>query len=157
MNKLNRRRPARRHVRVMQQGVVLLEALVGILIFSIGVLGLVGVQAAMTKAQTQANFRAEAAQLASDVVGRMWVDTQQIGQYLTDTSCQTHELCKQWRTRVLERLPGGIPPTITLNADGGLDIVISWVLPGEPDEGGHHQFGTTTSVSPPPTAGGGAS
>jgi type IV pilus assembly protein PilV len=132
------------------RGVVLIEALVGIMIFSIGVLGLVGLQAAMVKAQTQANYRAEAAQLAQDLVGRMWVDTGNAAGYHDAATCKAIELCNQWLERVTDRLPGKIAPEVTLADGGRTEIVLSWIAPGESEEDGRHSFRTVTAVSGQP-------
>lgn len=132
------------------RGVVLIEALVGIMIFSIGVLGLVGLQAAMVKAQTQANFRAEAAQLAQDLIGRMWVDTANVAGYHDAAGCKAITLCEQWLDRVSERLPGAVAPEVKLVDGGRTEIVLTWVIPGEAEDDGRHAFRTVTSVSGQP-------
>ncbi len=62
---------------------MLLEALVALLIFSIGVLGIVGLQASMTKAQTGSKFRADAAFLAQRLIGSMWSDRSGLNNYDT--------------------------------------------------------------------------
>lgn len=129
------------------RGVVLIEALVGIMIFSIGVLGLVGLQAAMVKAQTQANFRAEAAQLAQDLVGRMWLDTDNLDAYHDAGACAGVALCKDWLARVSSRLPGDVAPEVKLVDGGRTEIVLGWVIPGEPEDDGRHFFRTVTAVS----------
>ena len=54
-----------------QQGVVLLEALIAILIFSLGILGLVGLQASMVKGTSEAKNRAEASYVAQREIGRI--------------------------------------------------------------------------------------
>lgn len=50
-----------------ESGIVLLEALIAILIFSLGILGLVGVNARAVEAATDARFRADAARLVSEI------------------------------------------------------------------------------------------
>jgi len=65
---------ARGSARAAQQGGFLLEALVGILIFSLGVLGLVGLQARSIGYVSDAQYRGEAANLANSYLGRMWAD-----------------------------------------------------------------------------------
>lgn len=59
-------------VRTRQRGGFLLEALVGILIFTLGVLGLLALQARAVTYTSDATYRAEAAFLANDFVARMW-------------------------------------------------------------------------------------
>lgn len=62
----------RASVRTRQNGGFLLEALVGILIFTLGVLGLLALQARAISYTSDATYRAEAAFLANDFVARMW-------------------------------------------------------------------------------------
>jgi type IV pilus assembly protein PilV len=56
-----------------QSGSMLLEALIAILIFSLGVLGLVGVQANAIRLSTDAKYRTEAVFLANELIGRLAV------------------------------------------------------------------------------------
>lgn len=64
-----------------QRGSTLLEALVAIFIFSIGVLGLIGLQAVSIKNSIDAKYRADAAFLANQIIGQMWVDRGNIDNY----------------------------------------------------------------------------
>ena len=52
---------------------MILEAMIALLVFSLGILGIVGLQAASIKASTDAKYRSEASLLANEVIGRMWV------------------------------------------------------------------------------------
>jgi type IV pilus assembly protein PilV len=60
--------------RQQQTGAYLLEALIGILIFALGVLGIVGLQAASLRTTTDSAFRAEAVFAANQLLGQMWID-----------------------------------------------------------------------------------
>ena len=51
-----------------QQGVMLLEALVAILIFSIGILAIVGMQASAVRAVTDSRSRSEASFFANQLI-----------------------------------------------------------------------------------------
>jgi type IV pilus assembly protein PilV len=62
--------------RHQQSGAYLLEALIGILIFALGVLGIVGLQAASLRSTTDNSLRAEAVFAASQLMGQMWADVQ---------------------------------------------------------------------------------
>src|SRR5712671_3357720 len=57
-----------------QSGAFLLEALIGILNFSLGVLGIVGLQARAIRFTNDAEFRAEAMYLANSLISQMWTD-----------------------------------------------------------------------------------
>jgi type IV pilus assembly protein PilV len=58
-----------------QAGVMLLEALIAILIFSIGILGIVALQGTAVKLVADAKYRSDAGQLANDLIGQMWVNS----------------------------------------------------------------------------------
>lgn len=60
--------------RSSQEGVMLLEALIGILIFSLGVLALVAMQAVSISTVSNARYRTEAAFLANEIISQIWVD-----------------------------------------------------------------------------------
>src|SRR5688500_996364 len=57
-----------------QRGSVLLEAFIAILLFSGGILGLMGLQAVSLKNSADARFRAEASYLATQIIGQMWAE-----------------------------------------------------------------------------------
>jgi type IV pilus modification protein PilV len=59
---------------VRQHGVMLIEALMAILIFSLGILGLVGVHAMALGSQSDAQFRSEANRLTNRIANEMWVN-----------------------------------------------------------------------------------
>jgi len=53
---------------------MLLEALIAILLFSMGILGLMGLQAIAIKNTADAKYRTEAAFLANQIIGQMWTE-----------------------------------------------------------------------------------
>lgn len=58
-------------IRKQQTGSMVLEALIGILIFSLGILAVVGLLAASTKSAGDAKYRSDASLLANQLVGQM--------------------------------------------------------------------------------------
>lgn len=144
-----------RCVRRGQAGVALLDALVGIMIFAFGVIGVIGLQASMTKAQTSSKFRADAGNLANELLGIMWADAPaNLALYATAT-CESHPPCNDWKNKVSKTLPGAsaavavslvaLPagaPAATVIAD--VDVTVSWAMPGE----GAHKVSTATRVQP---------
>ena len=60
------------HVR-KEAGVMVLEALIGILIFSLGILGMIGLQATSISAAADAQYRSQAASLADQVISQIWI------------------------------------------------------------------------------------
>lgn len=132
-----------RHRRA-QSGFALIEALVGILIFSIGVLGIVGLQATMTQAQTSAKFRGDASYLASELMGVMAADALANMSNYTTATCASYARCHDWTVKVGGLLPGGTA-AIVVNpvADGAdIDVTITWTVPNE----GTHSYRTSSSI-----------
>ena len=127
-----------------QAGVMLIESLVGILIFSVGILALIGMQGAAMRNTSDARYRSEAAFLASEIIGQMWVDmaafntTPHYG-----TASGTFAARDAWETRVAQRLPGvnlsgATRPTIVHARIGTppahsdeVTVTIQWQQPGE--------------------------
>ncbi len=125
-------------------GFVLLEVLVALLIFAFGVLGVVGLQAAMTKAQTSAKFRGDAAYLAQELIGTMWADIPNLSNYVKpagDGSCTAHPRCNAIQQKIAATLPAG-QLVIEQPAPGLLTITISWTPPAEVT----HIYTTSTAI-----------
>lgn len=73
MNKISMIKVKKLSVQKKQSGMLLIEVLFSILIFSFGILGLVGMQAISTKNAMSAEDRTVAASLANDMVAQMWL------------------------------------------------------------------------------------
>lgn len=114
----------------VQSGIVLLEALIAILIFSIGILGVIGLQAAMIKSTAQSKYRADANFVAQQMLGDMWSDPTNIANYYVyDCSGM---------------LPAGVcvaAPSVG-GTTGEVTITITWQPPGDVQ----HSYVTVASV-----------
>lgn len=64
-----------------QSGALLLEALIAILLFSLGILSLVGMQAAAIGNVSEAKYRSDASFLANQLIGQIWVNRTNIADY----------------------------------------------------------------------------
>lgn len=116
-----------------QQGVALLEALISILIFSISILALVGLQAAMNRNTTEAKYRAEASYLANQLVGQMWADQPNLAKYaMTAAGCAdaNYARCTAWRGNLAALLPGG--NAVVTVAGTSVNITVNWQLQDQP-------------------------
>lgn len=125
-----------------QQGVMLIEALVGILIFSVGILAMIGMQAVAMRATIDAKYRSEASFLANEIIGAMWVDRSNMTNYATSpgspASCGTAPSCT-WIGRVSTLLPqatGANAPTIAI-AGSQVTVIVRWQRPGEASVSNH--------------------
>jgi type IV pilus assembly protein PilV len=129
-------RPSPRVARFRQSGSYLLEGLIAILIFSFGILGLIGLLGSSLRITNDARYRSEAANLAGAMIADMWtmtaaqMDTQfgSGGQKLSD-----------WQAKAAELLPSSAanPPTVDLTQPGlspqsrTVVVTVYWKLPGE--------------------------
>ncbi|MCZ7561141.1 MAG: prepilin-type N-terminal cleavage/methylation domain-containing protein [Burkholderiaceae bacterium] len=105
----------------LQEGATLVEALVAVLIFSIGVLAVVAMQAFAVTTVTDAKYRADASFLANQALGRLWGDPANLGLHAeSDVD--------------VAGLPNG-KRSIAINGDRAV-VTIRWQLPG----GDEHQF-----------------
>jgi type IV pilus assembly protein PilV len=116
------RRPSRGPARRGQVGMAMMEVLVSILIFSFGVLGLIGLQASAINLSVDAEDRNRAALFASDIVSTMW---------LNDSVTVTAAQLTTWQTNIANTAGTGVPGgTVTITPVGGTtnaaDILITW-------------------------------
>lgn len=98
-----------------QRGAALLEALISVLIFSMGIIALMGLQAASIKNSIDAKYRADAAYLTNQIIGQMWVDRGHIDSYAhlasgggcaPSGSASTYAAVTDWLAQVNALLPG---------------------------------------------------
>ncbi|GAB3645808.1 type IV pilus modification protein PilV [Ramlibacter alkalitolerans] len=153
--RLNRTPPSPRRRRHAQRGIMLLEALIAILIFTVGILGLVGLQASAVKQSTDASYRAEAAQLADQLIGKMWADNRAVTNLQTRYNTCTSSACPgyiEWMATVANTLPGvtitssTTRPDVSVNGQGIVTISIFWRAPQ--DEGSApHRYDVEAQIS----------
>ncbi len=135
-----------------QGGVMLLEALIALLIFSLGMLAIVAMQAAAVQASSGAKYRSEASLMANQLLGQMWVgdrtpatvqaDFQ--GGAGTDGARYT-----TWLADVTATLPEttGFPPRVIVDPVTGLvTITVRWKLPSEPAANPEHSYTMVAQV-----------
>jgi type IV pilus assembly protein PilV len=121
---------------------MLIEVLVAMLLFAFGILGLVGLQAAMTQAQGASKVRADASYLASELLGIMWSDPANLASYTT-AGCAARPPCNDWKNKVATQLPGGTLTQLTFNpANGDVFLQLTWAMPN----GGTHKYTTNSTV-----------
>ena len=111
-----------------QCGFMLLEVLVAILIFALGVLGLVGLQANAVAQSGQAKYRADATLLSNDLIGRMWVSDRSFAALTAGFgSAGLGVPYADFTTRVAAALPGAAayPPIVTIAQINPLSALIA--------------------------------
>lgn len=100
-----------------QQGAMLLEALIAIIIFSLGIIGLIGLQANATQAARNAKFRADANQVVSDRIAMLRFDPKNLAGY------------NETDVDVSDRLPDG-KRTTTIVGDVAT-VTVTWSATGD--------------------------
>lgn len=129
----------------VQSGVILLEALLAILVFSVGILALVGLQAAAVKQSSDARYRTEAALLANEILGQMWVSDRTVTTLQTNFATgESAADYKAWADKVKGRLPGAanavLAPDVAVGVDGTVTITVKWLAPNEPANASPHSY-----------------
>ncbi len=145
---MNRRVPVRVRGRVCRlspcRGVVLLEAIVAILIFSIGVTGALLLVATAVRENGAALYRAQAALLIDGAIADMWTGDRSHTGIATRYAANATTF-KEWSTRVAATLPGvaGSTPTVLVSPDNTITITVRWREPGKT---AFHELVTVTRV-----------
>jgi type IV pilus assembly protein PilV len=144
-----------------QAGSMLLEGIISILLFSIGILAIVGLQAASIKMVGDAKYRSDASLLSDRLIGQMWSHAQGTtctpgtpgtpGLTQSDfTSNPAGPLYTNWVNSVNASLPGvsGVSasqPTVTFTTNATTctpssvaTITIYWNSPNEPAKAHQH-------------------
>ena len=147
----------RRHT---QSGAFLLEALIAILIFSFGILGIVGLQAKAIRFTNDSEYRAEATYLANSLISQMWSDDfkQLKSNYDSVVAGPRYVAFKAKVTSAMNGAAIKAPlvevdtpdlPPKTSKCGSVVQVVIYWRLPGEEVENSDVNFWhnyTTTGV-----------
>ncbi len=137
--------------RASQRGSMMLEALLAILIFSLGILAVVGMQGSAVKASSDAKYRSDASLLANRLIGEMWATNRTIatlqsfqgGAGVNGTAYST------WLADVQATLPGvgANPPLVVVNpANNQVTITLFWLAPGETEGAAAHQFAVVAQI-----------
>ncbi|MEO8303407.1 MAG: prepilin-type cleavage/methylation domain-containing protein [Betaproteobacteria bacterium] len=141
-------RPLQRMPR-QQLGSYLLEALVAILIFAFGVLGLIGLLGSSIRVTNDARYRSEASNLASAMIADMWgmtaadIDTK----FATGGTKLT-----AWTAKAAALLPSATTAVDLTQPDFSAEsrnvaVTVSWQMPGEAER---HQYLMTAQIGKNP-------
>ena len=119
-----------------QSGAALMDALVSIAIFGLGITGMAGLQATLLAQNTQSSFRVQAAAYANSLVGIALADTANLGCYAGASGCHSavaSAMLTAWKNEVAAGLPGAAdsPPQLVLANDGTFTVRLFWRLPRE--------------------------
>jgi type IV pilus assembly protein PilV len=105
-----------------QRGMALIECMMALLIFSVGLLGLLGLEARVMNISTDSENRGRAAMIASEVASQMWLNNT-----VTPATPAYTTIVTNAGNQTLGGLPGGVVTAVpvggTTNAS---DITVTW-------------------------------
>lgn len=117
-----------------QNGIVLIEALIAILLFSVGVLAITGLQASMIKNTGEAKYRIDASHIAQQQIGKLWADPNNTASYIEPEP----------GVDISGLLPAGKRVTLQSPTDATqFTIIIRWQQPGE----ALHNYTTVATIA----------
>lgn len=117
----------------MQKGMVLLEALIAVVIFSMGILAIAGLQATMVKNTSDAKYRSDAAFIAQQALGQMWADPAHLSVKVAELNLED----------ISNLLPTGVRTVSLPIAGGEVKVEIKWQLPGQEE----HNYTTYARIA----------
>ncbi|MDR2450445.1 MAG: pilus assembly protein PilV [Candidatus Accumulibacter sp.] len=139
---MNQRRPAG-GMGAGQSGVMLLEVLIAILVFSLGILTIIGIQATSIKLTADAQLRTRAALLADRLVGEMWASGGNITEL--ETKFKTGGTAyNDWLNDVKDSVKG-LPGVVPDDPDSGTAPTVI-IVPGGPIDGENRNAQVTITL-----------
>jgi type IV pilus assembly protein PilV len=140
-----------------QSGIVLLEGLIAILIFSIGILAIVGLQAASINNSRDAKFRVDASFLANQIIGQMWADRSNLSAYshfATAAGCAaagsaastSFTPMNNWLADVTGNLPSATSSyqSINIGTNNLVTVTVCWKAP---QDASYHSHTVTAQIN----------
>lgn len=128
-------------------GSALIESLISLLVFSIGLLSLLALLTATLKESDNARYRSEASLLASDLVSRMWSGERSLTALQQRFDLQANEY-QQWLRRVQSALPGisttRNAPQLLIDDQRQITLTLYWQAPSDTER---HQLVTVTRLT----------
>jgi len=136
------------HLPAGQSGGSLLEGLLAILLFSVGMLSLLMLLSATLVETGNARYRSEASLLASDLIAQMWTGDRSLTELRSRFTKSDSDDYKNWLATVHARLPGTSDttnlPTISIDDQRQVKILMRWQAPGD---GKTHQLLTLATIT----------
>lgn len=124
-----------------QSGVMLIEVMIAILIFALGVLGIVSLQAASVSQISDAKYRSDASFLANQLFATMWVGDRTVATLQSKFNTNNPDYVT-WKNKVTGSLPGvaSKAPDVVVSNDGIVTVTIYWLPPSAPAGTGHNKY-----------------
>lgn len=145
--------------RSTEGGIVIIEVLLAVLIFSVGILGMISLQANAIKLSADAKLRSDASYLVGQIISEMWVDRSNLANYVHMASGErcaftgsagTSSRVTNWvgseskAGSVLGSLPNATSQITVETGTGLVTATVCWRMPQEDEM---HNFTSTALIS----------
>lgn len=138
------------------RGLVLIDVMVAVLVFSLGVLAIVALQSVAVQQSTQAKYRADATMLVNALISRMWLTDRQVAT-LSGSFATGGAGYDEWLATVQSALPGvtGNPPEVTVESVPGgagaaptarVTVLLQWKPPSAADSDAPNRLTMVTQI-----------
>jgi len=129
----------------LQRGFTLIEAMVALIVLSVGLLGIAAMYVETLRANRTSLYRTQAVALASDIADRMRANRAPANAYACGSPCDpsaggnaiADADLAQWMTTIAARLPGGSADVAFTapgaNTPAAYVVTISWTEVGQED------------------------
>jgi type IV pilus assembly protein PilV len=128
-------------------GSALIESLLAVLVFSVGLLSLLALLTATLKESDNARYRSEASLLATDLVSRMWSGERSL-QSLRQRFTPAADEYQRWLERVRSTLPGITDnqnlPELLIDDERTIRLTLRWQIPSDTQQ---HQLVVVTRLT----------
>jgi type IV pilus assembly protein PilV len=137
-----------------QGGGGLIEALISLVTISIGILGMIGMQAALLAENGESRVRMQAGFFATSILGMAAANPENVGCFIVNAAqtvaCSSTDAATQaanWNAQVSDALPNSatVPPQVAYDSTSGqLSVTLRWRINGDTTV---HNYIATTQVS----------
>lgn len=131
-----------------QRGETLISALMSILIFSVGIMAMLGLMTAVMIETGNTQYRIKANEIASNTISMMWVGERSVAKLKEKYAKPEGEGYKIFFSIVKSSLPGITTeknkPSIDIDNKGLINISIKWQTPSDPQS---HKITVSTFIA----------
>ena len=128
-------------------GSALIESLLALVVFSVGLLSLLMLLTSALKQSDNARYRSEASLLASDLIGQMWSGDRTL-QSLRQRFDLASGAYQRWLVRVQSTLPGVTTdhnqPELLIDDSRNITLTLRWQAPSDTEQ---HQLVVVTRLT----------
>jgi type IV pilus assembly protein PilV len=128
-------------------GSALIESLLALVVFSVGLLSLLVLLTSSLKQSDNARYRSEASLLASDLIGQMWSGDRSLKSLRQRFDSASDEY-QRWLVRVQATLPGLATdrnqPELLIDDSRNITLTLHWQAPSDTEQ---HQLVVVTRLT----------